>query len=100
MGRAMWPGLRSVRMDIMTTTRMPVRLTDSTDLIFSRTGYSSAPVPGITAVGVVAGMVAQDIGAAAGTFAEAMPTAVAVIAGAMLAATPVVDFTVETRSTV
>jgi len=48
----------------------------------------------------VAGMAAQDIGAAADTFAGAMATDAAVIAGAMLAATPVMDFMAETPSTV
>src|SRR6266568_7497127 len=63
-------------------------------------GYSSGPVLGITVAGVVAGMAAQDTGAAVDTFAEAMATDAGVIAGATLAATQVVDVMAETPSTV
>jgi len=46
--------------------------------------YSSAPDRGITAVGVVDGMAAQDIGAMGGMGAEAGVTAAAVTLGVML----------------
>src|SRR6266567_4480805 len=63
-------------------------------------GYSSGPVLGITVAGVVAGMAAQDTGAAVDTFAEAMATDAGVIAGAPLAATQVVVSTAEACRTV
>jgi hypothetical protein len=95
----MLTGRRYVGMDTIRIIHMPVRRTASMARSGLWVAYSSAPDLGITAVGVVDGMAALDIGATGRTGAEAGVTAAAVTPGVMLAATPEGDSMAEAAST-